>query len=116
MRTQSHKSADVSVKFSAGFTDDTHINTDTADHYFHNDQHNLPRAAQTTVASGLKHAFWAINNGTDISELTSANLSKSACMIHLNTLLTYIFEFERETPTNAYAIKSNFSLGVFTKS
>jgi len=47
--------------------------------------------------------FGAINNGTNASKLTSANLSKSPYMIHLNTPINFVSE--RETP-NAYAIRS----------
>jgi len=46
--------------------------------------------------------FGALNNGANVM---SANISKSHCMINLNTLLPYILASERETPTNAYSIR-----------
>ncbi len=60
-------------------------NTDTTSH-FHNDQRNLPRAAQITGCFKTCF-FWPLNNGANASNLTSANVSKSRCVIHFNTLL-----------------------------
>ncbi len=53
--------------------------------------------------------FWCGKYGANTSKLTTTNLSKSCCLIHLNTLIPYIFASERETPTNAYAIVSPLS-------
>ncbi len=55
-------------------------------------------AAQITAC--FKTCFWALNNGTNTSNLTSANVGKSRCVINLN------FASDRETPRNAYSIRS----------
>ncbi len=60
-------------------------NTDAISH-FHNDECNLPRAAQIT-ACFKKCFFGALNNGANINELTSTSRSKSRCVILLNTYL-----------------------------
>ncbi len=57
-------------------------NTDATSHS-HNDQRNLPRI----TACYKTCFFWALNNGANTSELMSANLIKSSCVLHLNTLL-----------------------------
>ncbi len=44
-----------------------------------------------------------LNHGANTSNMTSANVSKSSCVIHLNTPIN--FASERETPTNAYSIR-----------
>ncbi len=46
--------------------------------------------------------FWALNNGANTSNLTSANVGKSRCVIHFN----FNFSSDRETPRNAYSIRS----------
>ncbi len=80
-------------------------NTDATSH-LHIDQHNMPSAAlisvvknkQSRCSSGLGDLlttqaqnsftiFWVLKNGANTSNLTSANFSKSHCMIHFNTLL-----------------------------
>ncbi len=38
--------------------------------------------------------FWVLNNDPNTSNLTSANISKSRCMIHFNTLLPYILRLK----------------------
>ncbi len=38
--------------------------------------------------------FLVLNNGSNASNLTNANVSKSCCVIHLNTLPPYIFHLK----------------------
>ncbi len=45
---------------------------------------------QRKLLPALRHAFLgALNNGTNTSNLTSANIRKLRCVIHLNTLLPF---------------------------
>ncbi len=84
-------------------------NTDTTSH-LHINQRNIPSTAQislvankqslsssgasdllTTLAlNSLRRDFWGVNNGANTSNLTTAHVSKSCCVINFNTLLPYI--------------------------
>ncbi len=79
------------------------------------------------LVSGLKLFFGVVNNGTNTSKLTTANLSKiTLCDSFKHPSINCVPE--RETPTSAYAIRSaekmtvptpfgaNFSMRVFSKS
>ncbi len=57
--------------------------------------------------------FLALNNGANISNLTSANISNLHCMIYFNTVIPLIVS-ESETPTNAYSIRSGTKITVST--
>ncbi len=54
----------------------------------------------------IVYIVWTINNSANTSNLTNANVSKSRCVIHFNTLLPYILHLKRETPKKAYSIRS----------
>lgn len=54
----------------------------------------------STTLHNYDMLFSALNNSSINSKLTNANLSKSCCMIHLNTLLLQIVWSEKKTPTN----------------
>jgi len=89
--------------------------------HFHNDKRNLPRVAQISVWFKTSFFFGVVNNDPNPSKLTSSNLRKSPCMIHLYSPLID-FVSEKETPTNAYAIRSAaktnvhaFSMLIFAK-
>ncbi len=49
--------------------------------------------------------------GANASNLMSENVSKSCCVIHLNTFLINVVS-ERETPTNAYSVRSSAKITV----
>ncbi len=58
--------------------------------------------------------FWVLNNGTNTSILTSANISKLHCVIHFNTLLPYILRLKGKPPTNAYSKRSGAKITMST--
>ncbi len=105
------KTVPMGMEMSVGDLLTTHKlkNTDATSH-LHIDQRNIRSAAKirwqcssgvgdilTTQAQKFKTCFFcALNNGVN---LTSANVSKSRCVICFNTLLPLIW---RATPTNAY--------------
>ncbi len=87
MRAQTYKSTDRSGKFCGWSTDSAQIKEHRQ---VFSVKTNAIHHEQLKLVSGLRHAFLgAGNNSANTSKLTGTNISKSHCVSHLNTFLSW---------------------------